>query len=90
MKKSLLFISICFCLSGCAAPPVYIVDNFHSKKIVRYDNDMFCFKEKYSVAWDNTCQSYCYNYCHGCKSKGYPVSYRSKEYACENDHMDMP
>ena len=92
MKRLLIFISLLGCVSGCATPPMYMVDNFQGKKITRCDNDTFCFRETYSVAWDYSCPSngYTYRNYYGsfwnrCDSFGYPVSYRSKEYVYEND-----
>jgi len=93
MKKLLLFLSLLGCVSGCASPPIYMVDDFHGKKITRCDNDAFCFRETYSVAWDHSCQSSCYKYrnncsshLNNCDSAGYPVSYRSREDDYEEDH----
>jgi hypothetical protein len=85
MKHPLKWIWMLVFVIGCATPPVYMVDNFHAKKIVRCDNAAFCFHEKYSVVWDHSCGSYYYSCCSGCKTKGYPVSYRSLESICEND-----
>ena len=93
MKKLLLFISLLGCVSGCASPPIYMVDVFHGKKITRCDNDAFCFQETYSIAWDRSGQSNCCKYRNNCNSHcnsrdsvGYPVSYRSIEYSYEEDH----
>jgi hypothetical protein len=93
MKKLLLLISLIGCVSGCASPPIYMVDDFHGKKITRCDNDAFCFQETYSVAWDRSGQSNCCKYRNNCNSHcnsrdsvGYPVSYRSIEYSYEEDH----
>jgi len=92
MKRLLIFIFLLGCVSGCATPPMYMADNFQGKKITRCDNDTFCFRETYSVAWDYPCPSngykyrdYCGSLCKKCDSLGYPVSYRSKEYVYEND-----
>lgn len=92
VKKLLLFLSVLGCVSGCATPPIYMVDGFQGKKITRCDNDTFCFRESYSVAWDYSCQlnghayrSDCNSSWNGCNSFAYPVSYRSKEYAYAND-----
>ena len=93
MKKLLLLISLIGCVSGCASPPIYMVDDFHGKKITRCDNDAFCFQETYSIAWDRSGQSNCCKYRNNCNSHcnsrdsvGYPVSYRSIEYSYEEDH----
>jgi len=88
MKKLLLIILMIGFVSGCAAPPITMVDDFRGKKITRCDNDTFFFRETYSVAWDHPCKIECY--CNDClfhsscyDSAGYPVSYRSKEYNYE-------
>ena len=92
MKKLLLFICLLGCVSGFATSPMYMEDSFQGKKITRCDNDTFCFREQYSVAWDNPCPSNgskyrnnCDSFWNSCGSVGYPVSYRSKEYVYAND-----
>lgn len=92
MKRMLLFISLLGGLSACATPPLYMVDNFQGKKITRCDNDAFCFRETYSVAWDHSCRINGYEYRNNCdlywngyEPIGFPVTYRSKEYVYVND-----
>ncbi len=65
MKNLLIPLFVMVCVASCTSPPMYIVDDFHGKKIVRCDSDALCLRGKYSVAWDYSCQSdyYSYNSC---------------------------
>jgi hypothetical protein len=92
MKKILIVFALLGCIAGCATPPMYMANNFQGKKITRCDNDTFCFRDAYSVAWDYSCptngykyRSNCNSFWSDCGSEGYPVSYRSREYVYEKD-----
>lgn len=75
-----LFLGVIQLLSGCAAnnTPLVLENGFQRKSITLCDNDVYCFRNTYSVIWDQACRANSL----GCSS-GYPVSYRSKEYVLE-------
>lgn len=91
MKKLLCLVVLLVCVSGCANPPIYMMKDFHQKEITRCDNDMFCFREVYDVAWDNSCSSECNKYVFPCGTgyhehvSGFPVSYRTRTQIHVND-----
>lgn len=78
-------------MSGCiSTPPVIMEHSFQRKVITPCDNDIFCFRNTYSVTWDSYCRTGSFNDVTGCSyyvgsmpTPNYPVSYRSSEYIVE-------
>jgi len=92
--KHLLCIMLLMCallISGCAATTIVMDNNHHRKIITRCDNDIFCFRNTYDVAWDFSGQTGCSKHITECGSRNnfnsnvYPVSYRSSEFVYAND-----
>lgn len=78
-------------LSACSARPVHMYSDFQGKMITRCDNDIFCFRKPYEVAWDRSCQSASNPNASDCAGwnnhdlNSFPVSYRSREFVYAND-----
>lgn len=65
-------------LSGCATP--LIIDNgTQSRVFTPCTNNDFCFRDTYSVAWENWCQN---------DVRDYPVSYRTKQSEYESNKVE--
>ncbi len=65
-------------ISGCTTP--LLIDNgAHSKVFIPCENEIFCFRDTYNIAWDNWCPNSCRNF---------PVSYRSKHSDYESNHTE--
>lgn len=69
MRRLICFILLSCALSGCATP-VVIHDGNRSRVFTPCTADAFCFRDGYSVVWDN----WCFN-----TTRDYPVSYRVKQ-----------
>jgi hypothetical protein len=65
----LLRIALISCIiSGCTTP--LLIDNgAQSKVFIPCENEIFCFRDAYNIAWDNWCPN---------SFRDFPVSYRSK------------
>lgn len=92
MKRLLCLIALgCTLTTGCTTVPVVMDNCFQRKTVTRCDNDLFCFRKTYDVAWDSSCQTGCTDQkaeCGMCGvygTGGYPVSYRSREILNTND-----
>lgn len=69
MKRLICFILLSSAISGCAIP--IAIDNGNNRRVFTpCTNDDLCFRDAYTVAWDNWSQS---------TSNDFPVSYRTKQ-----------
>lgn len=87
----LVVLACAMLFAGCSAAPVVMRTDSQRKVITRCDNDMFCFRKAYDIAWDNACHTGCHycvtdsGVCNGCGAGAFPVSYRSREIVYRND-----
>jgi hypothetical protein len=79
MKHLLLFIALMSTISGCCATPVVMDNGNQSKVFVPCTDNNLCFRDSYSVAWDNS---------HSCYERDYPVSYRAKQSEYESNRVE--
>lgn len=77
-------------MTGCVSTPPLVMESAFQKKVITpCDNDIFCFRETYSVTWDSSCRPGFADFVTGCNVdhalliRNYPVSYRSNEYIVE-------
>lgn len=88
--RFLMFLTGVTLVSACSSPVVMQTD-FQSKMITRCDNDIFCFRKSYDVAWDRSgyaAHNYYVsdaNYRKEHYADGIPVSYRSNEFIYAGD-----
>jgi hypothetical protein len=78
--------------AGCASAPRSTVDTaFQHKVVTACENDLFCVRSNYSVAWDSLCNSVgCDRSIHNRLPPAYPITYRSNEYIIETGSNGYP
>ena len=78
MKRWICFVLLSCALTGCATP-VVIDDGTRTRTFNPCTTDALCFRDSYSLVWDN----WCFN-----TQRDYPVTYRTKQYEYLSDRTE--